>query len=885
MALPSWWQVATPHKDIREGKLSEALFAADLGDVVKGNAPLEYSDAVTFFQKTYLTQGLKNLVNNVVVRLSGGKSDPVIQLQTPFGGGKTHALVTLYHTVKNFEKIKHLPQLEGIKVPSNARVAVFVGTQADALQGRTPWGEIAHQLGKYETIAEHDRKRVSPGKEKLREIIDNSGPTLILIDELLEYIVKASQVEKTEKITHGQTLAFLQEITEVVASSKNSCLVITLPASILETYDEYAEKTLTQLQNVYGRVESIYTPVEGVEIYEVIRKRLFDDIGDDKSIKEVSQYYFDLYQRLGTDVPPEVKSLEYREKIEHAYPFHPEIIDVLYERWGSFPTFQRTRGVLRLLAEVVSDLYKRKVASPLIQSSLVNLQNLSIRREFVKHIGNEYESVIASDILEKATKIDKEMGSEYEKYKIATGIATSVFLYSFSGGERKGTTLPRLRVALLREGIPTTILGDAVSKLEEQLWFFHSEGKQYAFLNRPNLNRVIVDREETISEENVQEEIKKFIQKYAGSSMEVYVWPESSSDIPDNKALKLVVLSAKFFYGSTITNEFVSELFDKAGAGFRVYRNTVFVICMDNNGYSALTKTIRRLLALRSIQSDKTLLNTLTQENVNELKQKIKDLEKDLPFKIISTYRHLAWLDKQGLLFKDLGIPTVGSSETIAERVRQYLKDQEKILDRITPKYIIEKTFAKEENEKLLRDIYELSLKTPGMPILENESVLVNAIKDGVKRGIVGVKEDTEVYYCEDVTPAMDWVVLREEIAKEFKENQRKKQNVTEPAEIVTSPEIVVGGKDDQIKDEPVGKKEKNIKNLKLKFNVSWDKISNIISGVIGPLKGEASSLEISIEIKAVSDSEQGFDKNTLNLRVKETLKQIGAQIEEWKEE
>jgi hypothetical protein len=136
MALPSWWQVATPHKDIREGKLSEALFAADLGDVVKGNAPLEYSDAVTFFQKTYLTQGLKNLVNNVVVRLSGGKSDPVIQLQTPFGGGKTHALVTLYHTVKNFEKIKHLPQLEGIKCQSGC----FCWNSGRGPAGKNPLG-------------------------------------------------------------------------------------------------------------------------------------------------------------------------------------------------------------------------------------------------------------------------------------------------------------------------------------------------------------------------------------------------------------------------------------------------------------------------------------------------------------------------------------------------------------------------------------------------------------------------------------------------------------------------------------------------------------------------------------------------------------------------
>ncbi|GFP24042.1 hypothetical protein HKBW3S09_01508, partial [Candidatus Hakubella thermalkaliphila] len=389
----------------------------------------------------------------------------------------------------------------------DAKVTVFVGTQADAVSGKTHWGEIAEQLGQYEIIKEHDKKRIAPGKEKLRQILEASGPTLILMDEILEYIVKANRAEKVEKITQGQTLAFLQEISEVVASSENCGLVITLPASILERYDEEAERSLQQLQKISRRVEAVYTPVEGVEIYEVIRKRLFEDLGDEKTRRQVAESYFKLYQSLSTDVPSEVKEIEYRERIERAYPFHPELIDVLYERWGSYPTFQRTRGVLRLVAEVVADLYGGKVVSPLIQSSIVNLENQTIRREFIKHIGNEYDSVISADIAgknAKAPRIDKEMGSEYERYGTAKGIATSVFLYSFSAGASRETTLPRIRVALLREGIPATIVGDAVAKLEEELWYFHSERKQYAFRNQPNLNRVIVDREETISEDRIR---------------------------------------------------------------------------------------------------------------------------------------------------------------------------------------------------------------------------------------------------------------------------------------------------------------------------------------------------------------------------------------------
>ena len=870
MALLSWWQVTTPHKDIREGKLSEAIFAADLGDVVYGKAPLEYQDASIFFQKTYLTSGLRNLLENVLSRLNSRKGDPVIQLQTPFGGGKTHALLALYHIVSHRKDIEHIMAVSGLPEAKNAKVAVFVGTHADAVSGKTPWGEIAEQLGQYEIIKEHDEKRIAPGKEKLRQILEASGPTLILMDEILEYIVKANRAEKMERITQGQTLAFLQEISEVVASSDNCCLVITLPASILERYDEEAERSLQQIQKISGRVEAIYTPVEGVEIYEVIRKRLFEDIGDERTRKQVAESYFKLYQSLATDVPSEVKDIGYRDRIERSYPFHPELIDVLYERWGSYPTFQRTRGVLRLLAEVVADLYERKMVSPLIQSSLVNLGNQTIRREFIKHIGSEFEAVIASDITSqnaKAPKIDKEMGSEYEKYSIAKGIATSVFLYSFSAGASKETTLPRIRVALLREGIPTVIVGDAIAKLEEELWYFHSEKKQYAFRNQPNLNRVIVDREETISNEMIEDILRDLIQRNAGHAFETYPWPENTSDIPDNKNLKLAILSPNFSYGSDKGKSIVTELYEKAGIGFRVYKNTLFVLMMDDSHYDFLSKALRRLLALTEIQNDKFLLETLTERSEEELKQKLKEAEREIPFKILTAYRYLAMLEDGGINWKDLGIPTIGSDRTISERVKQYLKDQERLLIRLTPRYLLDKGFGKDEDEKSLREIYELYLKVPGMPIPESEEVLIDAVAEGIRAGILGVREDSEIYYKRDFTPNMDSIVLRGEVAKHAEEEEEKEER----EETVTEVEV------------KVSKKEGLIRRITLKAKIPWDSISSIITGVIRPLKDKGLPPEITVVIKA--DSEEGFDRNTLDSKVRETLKQINAEIEEWTEE
>lgn len=872
MALPNWWQVATPHRDITSGNFNEAVFAADLGDVVMGKAPLEYTDPATFFSRTYLTKGLRNLLEHVLTRLSGGSGAPVVQLQTPFGGGKTHSLVTLYHIVKNREKIRHLDIVSQLPKPKNAKVVVFVGTQADALKGKTPWGEIAAQLGVYEKVREHDEKRLSPGKEILSQML-GKDPVLILIDELAEYSVKAKDFME-------QVSAFSQEISEAVRTKNNACLICTLPSSA--PYGELGEKALDELQRIFGRVETIYTPVEGIEIYEVIRKRLFDSTGDEKEIKKVAQAYFEMYQKPGTDVPSEIKEVSYRDRIEKAYPFHPEIIDVLYEHWGSFPTFQRTRGVLRLLAEIVKDLYKTQIPSPLIQSSLVNLGNQSIRRELVKHIGNEYDSVISADIAGAnaiAPKIDKEMGSEYEKFKIASGIATTVFLYSFRGAGRNEITLPRIRVALLREGIPSVIVGDSIGKLEERLWYFHSEKKQYSFRNKPNLNRVILQREETINKENVLEELKSHIQKNAGKAFEIYLWPDNSSDIPDNKKLKLIILAPDFSFEIVKDGKFVSEILERSGSSFRIYKNTLFILAMDDHKRISLLDDLRRFMAIYSVQKDEAFFKTLSKESQDELKNKLKATEKELPFKIVSAYRHLAFIKEGGQVeWKDLGIPTIGMNTTLSDRVMQYLKDQERILSAFIPKYIIEKAFVAEEVQKQLSEIYDFFLKTPGMPALEKEDVLYDAVRKGIKNGLIGCRDAIGLYYKQDASLTMDSIIIRGEIAQKEKEKECEASNslVSEGPSPSLSP-IALSSVSPEIST------QKKVKQLSMRAKIPWDKLSEIVRGVITPLNNEGATLEITIEIMAKTENE--FNRTTLDSKVRETLSQIGALIEKMEEQ
>ena len=892
MALKNWWQVCTPHNDILEGRFDQSVFAADLGDVIIGRGPKDYQDAALFFEKTYVTAGLKELISTIVAHISGdAKGQSVIQLQTSFGGGKTHSLLSLYHIIQNYDKVKHMPMIKdllkaaGVKKITNVKVAGFVGTHADPLKGRTPWGEIAHQLGVYDIVKEHDKTRIATGKEVLVEMLEKAGPSLILIDELLEYVVKKDRAEELRDIEKGQTLAFLQELTEAVSSQPNTALVLTLPASAFEQYDEQAEKSLLQLQKVSGREETIFTPVEGAEIYEVVRKRLFQNIGNEKTRKEVAQWFFSFYNDLDDAVPTQVRNSEYREKLERAYPFHPELIDALYHKWGSFPTFQRTRGVLRLMAEALGTMYEERLPAAVIQSSIMPLHVPGLKREFIKHIGSEWDGVLDADVSgsnAKAKEIDKQLDSELRNHRLATGLATSVFINSFSGAERTGIPLRELRVSLLREGTPKNIAGDIVKRLEEELWFFHSSNGQYAFRNQPNLNRIIVDNEEKVSEQDIEEVIQDTMKRLSSSEFETFLWPTETSDVPDTRRLKLLVFQLDQAIGQDATGTLAKTFFDKAGSGFRVYKNGTFIVAPDANSAIHLMKHSRRLLALTNVQGDINITEAITAGDKRSLADKVKQAKDQLGHLILTTYRHLAYMTKDGIRWVDMGIPTISSAGSLTGRIKDYLVDEEVILTQISPKVVLRHTHIDQDNDMSLGDIFEMYLKTPGLPLPERIEVLEGAVRVGVQAGEFGLKQGDEVKLKDNILSVQkDDTIIAAKKAAELIGNDPDKQ----PYKEKDNEEGTSGGISEKDDDSvPEGPTKKGVKSLDFTATIPWTRLSQLISGVFNPLRqGGDTEMEIKMNVKATSES--GFDRTTLDSRVKETLQQIGASIDNWQED
>jgi predicted AAA+ superfamily ATPase len=696
-------KIAIPNKDIIEGRLTMEVFAADLWQVVKGVAPLDYQDANVFFKKTYMTKGLNNIIELAEKRLEGKGGNAVIQLQTPFGGGKTHTLIALYHKAKE-RKVKTF---------------VFVGTAFDPGEIK-PWEELERQLtGKVELM----KGDIAPGKEKIGKILSQNSPVLILMDEVLEYITKASGIKVGDSNLGAQTLAFIQELCEAVASIDKAFLVITLPSSILEHYDENAERAFEKMQKITGRIEEIYAPVTDEEIPHVIRTRLFENI-DKQEAKKVVDKFIEHVRREGLLSDDELNS--YRESFENSYPFKPEVIGILYKRWGSFPTFQRTRGVLRLLSLVIHDSLDKDL--PFIRLSDFNLSNNEIRKELIKHIGQEYDSVISQDITSQESgskKADKDMGLAYKSYRLGTAVSTAIFMSSFSGKGEKGCSLKEIKLSVITPDFSNTVIDTAINKLREKLFYLSDDGLY--FTNKPNLIKIIIDREENVSDDEILEEEERIIRESISKTFfKTYLYPKFPKDVPDIQEFKLIVLNKEKPNGNIL---------EYSGDNPRVNRNTLIFLCLDEDGKKELHSHLRRLLALRSIEKD--MAQNLTEEQEKRVKSMIKELEEITFQKLRNCYRKIYLPVKDGFKEKDMGISTNFGKLYLDKEVYEYLKNEGEIVEKLSPKVILDKYLSNNDYVEV-KKLYDTILSTPGEIRLASKDALINTIKEGVKAGLFG---------------------------------------------------------------------------------------------------------------------------------------------------
>ena len=838
--------VAVPHKDVLSGKLTMEVFAADLWDTYQGRAPEEYKNANRFFEKTQLTKGLTTLLDVVGNRLAGKGGDPVIQIQTPFGGGKTHALIAMYHKAGEW----------------NAKTVVIVGTAMSKKD--TIWGTIEKQLtGDVRKL----KGEISPGREALRSILEKHQPLLILMDEVLEYATKSSGVKVADSTLAAQSLAFMQELTEVAGTLERVCVVVTLPSSYIEHYDVKGEKLFQQLQKISGRVEKIYTPVEENEITSIIRKRLFAKIDGPGSRSVVADFLE--YAEKEDILPVGMEVSEYRDQFLDSYPFLPEVVDVLYKRWGSFPSFQRTRGVLRLLSLVIYAL--KDSGRPYITIADFDLANEQLRRELIKHIGNEFDSVIAADMTGTgagAKIVDKSLGKSFQGLALGSRSARTIFLYSFSGGQERGAHMGEIKRSSTTTENPSSVVAEAVEQLKSKLFYLQSSNDKYYFSNQANLNRILVTKIANIKQELLTDTEKLLVgnqvQK-SGAKLKVFPWPEKPKDVPDTEELKLIIASTK-------DEDLMRKLLEMRGEGTRRTNvNTIFFLCPADSERTAFCDTLKKKIAYDQIQTDKTV--KLTPEQMTEVSKNVEKEDENMQDAVRRLYRLIYVPSKIGFKEIDMGIPTYGENKLLDEEVYDKLRQEGEIIERIAP-LVISERYLKDKEYVKLTQIYDSMLKTPGERRVQNAAIIEEGIKEGVKQGFFGVgelKEDGKVvcrYFKEDPTVSgIDTEVLMSEASCL---SQRRPTVVEAPG-----PENGLNNTIDVVEKtkplEPIGTTRHD---LSIRFLIPRGKISQIM-GVMNFLQSKFQSLEMEIKARDGSLTEDEYTS-----KIKEALKQLGIDLD-----
>lgn len=889
--MKPWREVAKPHKIIQEGNFDEGSFMVSFSSVIAGQGPVEYRDSQTFAAQTFPTQGLVNLLAAVVGRLAGTRpGEAVIELQTPFGGGKTHALVALYHLFKGHPLPADflqpiLAQSQAVEVPST-KVITFAGQEEDALKGKTPWGLIAAQLGRYDLVKGHDIAREATGTQLLHKVL-GPEPTLLLMDEILVYALKAKSFQ-------AQLLIFFQDLAETVNELPHCALVYTLP--INQPYEEEGERLLRDLKQVLERGRGVtHVPVKGQEVYEIIRRRLFEDLGDAKEQERTIGNYWQLYQQNSADLPLDVCKLAYRERMSQTYPFHPQLIDLLYERWGSFYNFQRTRGVLQFLARVIADLYKRKHSAPLIQVAHLNLANEQIKTKLTGIISSEYHPVIEADIVNgnaKAQIIDESLGSEYKRYCVASSLATAIFFGSFSGGERKGLNKRELQLAILRDGLPLSVIEDALRQLEKNLWFLHIEQNLYYFNTLSNPNQVILDYENRVGGDQIKAELEKRLKALIkDSKLKVLFFPYEPAEIEDKATLQIVLLSEEYPFGPERTTSFVENLLNKhKGNAGRVYRNALLMLAPDKDELSVAQSQCKRALALQLVSSDPNLLEGWTKDVVKRIKQEAKEISGGLDTLLLRTYRHLARVSDSSPapLWDTLGINTK-ESQTLIQQVQKRLCEEDKLPKEIKPEFILEKVWPTGETEVGFEKLYESFFKYPALPIFEGPDVLWEAVRKGVSKGLFGLRVEGELLFKKSIPVKYkdDAILVAAEVAEaELRANEP--EPVDAEGQAFATPESALRRAK---KTTPLtlqmlpdadaeGLGPVPVKRLTLRLQVSANKISEFSRGVLNPLKKEA---EVALEVSIVANSNTEITRTTLN-SIEESIAQNKFEVLERRE-
>ena len=647
--LRPWREVCQPHPDVLSARFSDAEFAANLALVDQGVGSEEYVDPAAFFRITYATEGLTRVLTSTLERLASRGGDPVIGLQTNFGGGKTHTMLALHHLARASEAgyrpedlagMASVFEAAGVGTLDRVRRAVFVGTHKgaaevmhveDGREIRTLWGYLAWRLGGWEAvdrIADSEAARTNPGSERMIPILRGAAPCIVLLDEVVAF---ARQLRGLE---YDAFHAFMQSLTEAAAAVDGAVVVGSLPESGAEVGDEQGMHALRRLEKIFGRVQSAWMPASGIETFEIVRRRLFQplDPAGEKVRDATIRAFRKLYRDNPADFPAEVRERGYAEEMRRAYPLHPEILRRFSGDWSVLEKFQRTRGILKIMADVVYSLWRGESAAPLITPAMLPFHDTKVRTALLEPLDRAFGPILQSEVdgEQAHTARIEARRPRFSKTRAATRSARSVFFATapHAGVRRGGLTGSELRLACAQPGDQIAIFGEALEELARRSAHLYRDGDSYWYSPQPTLNKLAADRARDVSERDADARIVGVLrdeQRSRAGFPRVHAAPDNLTDIEDRRATALVILQPSAYHdpGAGAESPAVAaarEALERRGSGQRNYRNALIFAAPDASNIDAARQNARRERAWQSILNDADLRDNLTRAQTSDAK-------------------------------------------------------------------------------------------------------------------------------------------------------------------------------------------------------------------------------------------------------------------------
>jgi len=725
MSLKPWREIAKPHKDVLEGTFKQSEFAADISLVAAGKATEEYQDAQKFFSRTFITEGMRLLLTSVVQRLSGLGGDPVIQLQTAFGGGKTHTMLTVFHLATRKVDTRLLmgipPILDaaGIHNLPYAHVAVLDGiklspSQAlehEGLKVNTLWGELAWQLAGvsgYALVEQADKDGTSPGKEVLTHLLTQAAPCVILIDELVAYIRQFEPGQQYLGGTFDSNLSFIQALTEALKAVPNALLLASLPESDLEVGGDNGQRVLNSLEKYFARVESVWKPVATEEAFEIVRRRLFDSVGDTVELNAVCQQFADMYKQNGIKFPTETQNHKYLSRLQRSYPIHPEVFDRLYEDWSTLDKFQRTRGVLQYMAIVIHRLWNSENRDALIMPGSIPLDDSNVRNKSIHYLPQGWEPIIDNEIdgaRSEPADIDG-TDTRFGSVQAARRTARTIFMGSAPSTSNqmiRGIRINHVLLGSVQPGQTVAVFEDVLKRLRDRLHYLYAEDDRLWFDTKPNLRREMESRKQKLSETNdVQPLLKDYVKRVFGSNHSfagIHIFTPSI-DVPDDYGIgpRLVVLPInQASYSKDANNQAFTaaeKILRFRGDQPRQKQNRLIFLAADYDVANRLRDNARTFLAWQSIITDinNEKLN-LDLFQVKEAKRYKESTEKSLLQMVRETYK---WLicpvehiikDKPEMVWEAVAVSS--TAQSLIQEIEHRLKEEEWLIFEWSPIHLM----------------------------------------------------------------------------------------------------------------------------------------------------------------------------------------------------